>query len=321
MRDAQKTYPVEIMVNRHNNTVINVIIELYSDSYFSENVYAFSAFSEAFLAFIYSDLSAFVGDEWQQKIVQIIESVYQPISTKFSFCERYMLYQQLHGNLVSVKSVTRKDYVMQEVLSSLKNSTQKLNYDDYTVLLADIEKGGGKIPVRDYYAFETFEDAGYWLFEQIVNSNQIIRKCRCCDKYYVCGHALQRFCSTKCRTAYNNKNAYSGEIELRKLDNQIRTLIVSRQQTGLEYLYYPTPEITRPVLSLSVDKIYQSNDIANVYSEYCDINNSLKSELRMVKSQFENGDIEPTNYHRHFEMYKNMLIQIHLQVKALKKDS
>lgn len=192
-----------------------------------------------------------LSDTWRPWVLSAIQKIYH-FEVCNSFClskkERYMLYQQYHHSAgITVRS--NADRIAEDLIMPILKE-YKMKYGDnfefptfrtYDGMLRAVENAQIRVPLKKFYSFPTGDDLATWVFEQIVESEKDINKCKWCGRFFVPNRADTLCCSTECRQKHIAIGKFCGVTEIQKLYGSIMTALNRKHNSKQLYIYSGTP--------------------------------------------------------------------------------
>ena len=291
---------------------------------------SFNSIYALFIALLYKTDWAdapVVDEKWHNWVFNVIEQIYftnGAIQSSLSPQQRFMLHQQVHGNLVKYSVTKSKDILAGSIYNELRNENQYDGpTDTYEGLLEGVQKYHIRVPDADYYGFDTAYDFNMWVFQQIIDSRQPVKKCAYCGKYFFNKYSNSKFCSRTCKQESSNASQYCGFSDLattvKNISDIFRRKIDSEHEFCLKSVELPdtydAEEIFR-VAKLSSKKILQRTDFKKLQQAFSSLNIQRSESLTCKWNEYSQRTLSEKELLEEKEKYLSWLQCVHKQMKA-----
>lgn len=281
---------------------------------------------------------AAIGEKLISEVSSLVDTLYINIGKDDTYIlpqVRYMMHQQLRGNLNAYKighqnMVVRKDHSLHQHLEAspqfrdayfqglreTENSVAETKTNSFSVLLQAAKATNESFVNCDYYGFSTAEDLIYYLVDCTTKINQEIAKCSCCNRYFFKRRKHHEFCQHSCRQKMQNETYYCNDKELQNLYNRTYQLI-ARRICDDTFIYNSLPVGPLPIPSeIRLGK----KEMNKVKQSFLTLNSEQRRTFIDNHMAYESQDITEEEFLSVRSKYFLFLENVYAQVKGLEKE-
>lgn len=274
-----------------------------------------------------TDLFQVVDSAWKEETRKALDEIIPVIGDPpRSLPEKFMLFQQIHGkrDLFEFQVRVRKDFILADLWDYVRSLGEKFEADSYTEICAAYEKYGLPVPVKDYYGFDSFRDVGSWVLQKLIDSNDEIRKCAWCGRYFIPSRpSTQKCCSLACKQAQRDLADYCGESELARLAKAVKSIFDRKSNSDKKYKYQ-SPELDPNYdarflferANISITESFTKKEFARLRQAFFTENENRRHSFSSVHASYKANELSREDYLRHRDEYVGWLTNVHIQLKA-----
>lgn len=299
---------------------------------------------ELFYDLLYGDSwNSYLSDTWRQQILGAIRDIYffeDRTAFWLSKKERYMMYRQYHSSM-SVTVHREADRVAEDLVEPiLKEYERKYDsdfdlptYKTYEEMLKAAETAQIRVPVKELYSFPTADDLATWVFEQIINTEKEIQRCKWCGRYFVPIRSDAQFCSLECHQKQIATGKFCGVKEIKKLYGSIMTALKRKCSSRQKYIIYkevPTDfsggyddqwmlSATAPDSKDISSHIFEQKDFCNIHTAFLKENKMRYDHFRDIYQMNQQHLILDEEYDAEKDLYIAWLKNVRKQLTLFER--
>lgn len=293
---------------------------------------------ELFYDLLYSDSwKELLSDTWRPWVFSAIQNIYyfeERTAFWLSKKERYMLYQQYHhSDGITVRH--EADRVAEDLITPILKKYEKKYGDDfelptyrtYDEMLKAVETAQIRVPIKEFYSFPTGNDLATWVFEQIIDAEKDIPKCKWCGRYFVPIRSDAQFCCSECHQKQIATGKFCGVPEIKSLYGSIMTALNRKRNSKKKYIYsgmpseysdgYDEQQMLSVAASDSKDiasQIFEKKNFSNVHAAFLAENELRYGHFRDVHQKMQQFLISAVDYEAEKESYITWLKNVRKQL-------
>lgn len=237
---------------------------------------------------------------------------------------RFMLHQQVGGNLVGYHVFNRKDHIGQKLFTEnpeffkcfcQAKQNAPSNHVEYYAFCQAAVQTKTKIMNEDYFGFETFRDFLFWLLDRVVQTTPYIGICGYCGSYFK-RKSTQKYCCKQCKTNATNAAYMCGDKTLHKKYNAVYMCFRRLKAAPNDYVWQGD---AGEFFSFKRNEYLTKAKRTALLHTFLDSNQEKRDAFRCASSAHAKGEIPKKDLKKVRDEYFSFLERIQSQLALCKE--
>lgn len=323
-RRAQQTHFLQVAFSHYGS------IQVFCNRILLESIGEFEKITDLFLALLYPksnpEMSVAVDSNWHKSIFEILDQIYSAYNNpKNALTQKqlFMLHQQIRGNLVDYNVTFRKDRILEPMYREMEKKGFRGPLDTFDIVFSKVHEYDISVPVLDFYSFDTQYDFDMWVFQQVIDGDLPVKRCKFCNKFFFSNHSNSNYCCKKCKQLGSNASAYGGFPDLSETALKIFHILRRKEKSNHKYCYtMPAlpPEFDSELIfakaGLPINGVFRAQEFRKIRQAFSSLNDQRRADFVSKYSPDNETSFPYEEWLREKDIYLQWLNHVHTQMKS-----